>query len=495
MTDVDAIVIGAGNAGLTAAATLQRAGLRTLLVERHNVPGGCATSFRRGRFEFEVALHQLSGVGFEGQDFTLRGLFDKLGVADRLEFVQEEDLYRAVVPGSHDVTVPADWAGAVDALEGAFPGNRDRIERFFQLARDVTFWQMAAMRGMPADEVDPVLFRHGLRPFRDVLDEHFDDPALKSVLATYWTYLGQPPSRLPFQDMALMLFAYLEFKPWHVKGGSQAMSTALLDSFLTAGGDVRFNTAVETVLTERGRVAGVRLDDGQEVSARDVISNASLPLTYGMLDDPSVVPSRIRADLATRRVGVSGFVLHMGLDATPAELGFTTSTTFVNADVDDDRTYASWRTLEPARGICVSSYDVAPIGFAPSGATHVSLMTLQYGDVWEKIPPAGYAQAKFAYAETLLDRVEAIAPGIRDVIEEVDVATPRTMARYLGHPGGAIYGYDQDRTENWLFRDSVRDPGVEGLHLAGSWAGMGGFQPTLEAGHRVARRLLRAQTA
>ncbi|GHJ34180.1 hypothetical protein TPA0910_86130 [Streptomyces hygroscopicus subsp. sporocinereus] len=49
MTDVDAVVIGAGNAGLTAATTLQRAGLRTLPAERHNVPGGCAASLRRGR--------------------------------------------------------------------------------------------------------------------------------------------------------------------------------------------------------------------------------------------------------------------------------------------------------------------------------------------------------------------------------------------------------------------------------------------------------------
>ncbi|MEU7169229.1 NAD(P)/FAD-dependent oxidoreductase [Streptomyces morookaense] len=494
MSDVDAVVVGAGNAGLTAAITLQQAGVRTLLVERHNVPGGCATSFRRGRYEFEVALHQLSGVGLEDQDFTLWGLFGKLGVSDRIDFVQEEDLYRAVVPGRHDVTLPADWAGAADALEEAFPGNRDRIERFFRLLRDVAFWQIAAMRGMPADEIGPVLFRQGLRPLGDVLDEHFDDPGLKSVLATYWTYLGQPPSRLAFQDLALTLFAYLEFKPWHIKGGSQAMSTALLDSFLAAGGEVRFNTSVTGILTGRGRVVGVRLDDGEEISARDVVSNASLPVTYGMLDE-SVVPHRIRSDLATRRVGVSGFVLHMGLDATPAELGFTTSTTFVNADLDAERTYASWRTLEPARGICVSSYDIAPIGFAPSGATHVSLMTLQYGDVWEQLPAAEYAKAKFAYAETLLDRVEDVAPGIRDAIEEVDVATPLTMSRYLGHPGGAIYGYDQDRTENWLFRDSMRDPGVPGLHLAGSWAGFGGFQPTLEAGHRVARRLLRAQSA
>lgn len=494
MSDFDAIVIGAGNAGLTAAATLQRAGARTLLVERHNIPGGCGTSFRRGRYEFEVALHQLSGVGVEGQPVSLReGLFQQLDIADKLEFVQEHDLYRAVIPGQLDLTLPADWEGAITAIEEAFPGNGSRARAFFDLVKAVAFWQIAAKRGMPAEEIDPTLFTYGLRPLRKVLDEYFEDEALKCALGIYWTYLGQPPSKLPFQDLALTLFAYFEFKPWHVRGGSQAMSSAILDSFLRAGGEVRFNTAVDAILTEAGRAIGVRLEDGQEVTAPDIVSNASLPVTYGMLGD--IVPAAVRDDLATRRVGVSGFVLHMGLDSTPAELGFTTSTSFINLDADDDRTHASWHTLEPARGVCVSSYDVAPIGFAPSGATHISLMTLQYADAWDNIAPQDYARTKFAYAETLLDVVEHITPGIRDAIEEVDVATPLTMMRYLGHPGGAIYGYDQDATEGWLFRNSERRTHVPGLHLAGSWAGIGGFQPTLEAGARVARRLLRTKAA
>lgn len=492
MNDFDAVVIGAGNAGLTAAATLQRAGARTLLVERHNVPGGCGTSFRRGRYEFEVALHQLSGVGSQEQKPSLRDLFDNLGVSDKLEFVQEDDLYRAVVPGHLDVTLPADWNGITDALDEAFPGNRPRIEKFLDLLRTITFWQIAAMRGQPAGRIDPVLFRQGMRPLKDVLDERFDDEGLKYALGIYWTYLGQPPSRLLFQDLALTLYAYVEFKPWHVRGGSQAMSTAILDSFLQAGGEVRFNTAVEHILTRHGAVYGVRLDDGQEVIAPDVVSNASLPLTYGMLED---VPSAVRDDLATRRVGVSAFVLHMGLDATPAELGFTTSTGFVNLDTDDDLTHDVARTLNPARGICVSSYDVAPIGFAPAGATHVSLTTLQYASAWDRVAPADYHRVKFDYAQGLLDLVENITPGVRDAIEEVDVATPLTVTRYLGHPGGAIYGYDQDPTESWLFRNSERETHVPGLHLAGAWAGIGGFQPTLQAGARIARRLLRSKTA
>ena len=71
MKSYDVIVVGAGNGGLTAAATTAKAGYKTLLLERHNLPGGCATSFVRGRFEFEVALHELCDIVL-GQRRNLR---------------------------------------------------------------------------------------------------------------------------------------------------------------------------------------------------------------------------------------------------------------------------------------------------------------------------------------------------------------------------------------------------------------------------------------
>jgi len=120
MTDYDSVVIGAGNGGLTAALGLARAGVKTLLLERHNIPGGCATSFVRGRFEFEVALHQLSGLGTESFPGPLRDMLARLEILDRLEFVQMPNLYRMVVPGRLDWNLyrcptfiawwyPADW--------------------------------------------------------------------------------------------------------------------------------------------------------------------------------------------------------------------------------------------------------------------------------------------------------------------------------------------------------------------------------------------------
>ena len=82
MSDYDVIVIGAGNGGLTASASLAQKGLKVLLLERHNIPGGCATSFCRGRFEFEIALHQLSGLGTPDKPGPLRMNVDKLGIVN-----------------------------------------------------------------------------------------------------------------------------------------------------------------------------------------------------------------------------------------------------------------------------------------------------------------------------------------------------------------------------------------------------------------------------
>ena len=77
----DCVIIGAGNGGLAAAAQLAAAGARVLLLEQHTVPGGFATSFVRGRFEFEAALHQLADVGSPTHKGDVRRfLEDDLGV-------------------------------------------------------------------------------------------------------------------------------------------------------------------------------------------------------------------------------------------------------------------------------------------------------------------------------------------------------------------------------------------------------------------------------
>lgn len=496
MKQYDAVVIGAGNAGLTAAAALQRGGCNTLLLERHNVPGGCGTSFVRGDFEFEVALHQLSGMGTEEKPFVMRKLFHKLGVMDKVTFVQEHSLYRLVVPGTLDITLPASWSGIKQLLQERFPEEYEPIARFMQVCEQITVEGYTALpqARRTGDEAMlratcPCYVQYGLRSAREVLDEFFTDTQLKSVLATYWMYVGVPPSMIPFADLAAMFYAYAAFKPWHIKGGSQAMSSALVDSFTEAGGEVRFNCGVEKILTQGGHVSGVRLDDGEEVACGTVVSNVSPLMTFNeLLDQP--LPAPVAQDFKSRRMGTSAFVIYLGLDCTPEELGAQVASTFIYETLDEERIHQSMGSLEPPLGGMLTCYNLDDPDFAPTGKSLVALVCLQYGEPWKDVPPQQYAQTKYAFAEKLLTLIEKVFPKVRQYIEEVEVATPITMMRYLNTPGGAIYGFQQSTQDSALLRERL-DMIVPGLYTAGSWTSMGGFQPTYIAGESTARAILK----
>jgi len=496
MKQYDAIVIGAGNAGLTAATTLQRGGSRTLLLERHNIPGGCATSFVRGDYEFEVALHQLSGLGTEDRPFIMRKIFADLGVMDKVEFVQESELYRLVVPGEIDTTLPASWTGLRRKLQTDFPLESDSLERFMKLCETISLesFMMLPKAIKSGNEAIlksscPTYIHSGMRSAKDVLDEHFDDEKLKTILAAYWCYIGVPPRDIPFPDLAIMIYAYAAFKPWHIKGGSQAMSSALLESFMEAGGDVRFNCGVTKILTDNNQVRGVVTEEGEEILCSAVVSNASSIITYNELLDHKEPPLQVREDFKSRRMGTSAFVIYMGLDCTPEELGVTAASNFICSTQDEDIIHDGMQTMNSPVAGMLTCYNFDDPSFAPKGKSIVSLVCLQYGNNWTDIPEEQYAQTKYDYAEKLLDLIAKTFPKIRDHIEELEVATPLTMMRYLNTPDGAIYGFKQTPQDSELFRERIN--AVSGLYMAGCWNNMGGFQPTYMAGESTARAVIK----
>jgi phytoene dehydrogenase-like protein len=491
MPDYDVVVIGAGNGGLTSALTLARSGRKVLLLERHNVPGGCATSFVRGRFEFEVALHQLSGVGRPDRPGPLRTVLGDLGVLNQLEFVEIESLYRVVMPGAVDVTLPADRPELVRLLQGWFPEQRDAIARFFDFlyAFCMQYVQGRFMRDPElSKEKYPLYFKYALKSSREILEEYFDDALLRSILSVYWSYMGVPPSRLPFGELAITLFNYIEFKPYHLKGGSQALSNALLDGYLAAGGEARFNCAAERILVEDGAVRGVITEHDERASCRYVVSNASTVQTYLELIGDDEVPAAALDSLRGASIGPSAFTLYLGFDCEPAELGVHDTTNFITTSTDPERAFELWRTLEHQGWALFSCFDVADPDFSPPGTCQAALVALQYADPWYAVSPRQYTEVKHRYAEGMLQLAEQVFPGLRGHLEEAEAATPLTHLRYLGHPGGAIYGLDQDvYTQPFL---TNRSP-VKGLFFAGAWAGSGGFQPTLTSGRSTARAILK----
>lgn len=138
MRKYGAIVVGSGCAGLAAALELITAGKKTLLIEKHNLPGGCASSFCRGRFEFEPSLHELCGVGPENAPGSVRKLMNDFGV--KIQWNRVDDCFRCISTYSDgtpmDVTLPTGVRAFIEKTEEYVPGSRKKMTEFFDLLRE-----------------------------------------------------------------------------------------------------------------------------------------------------------------------------------------------------------------------------------------------------------------------------------------------------------------------------------------------------------------------
>jgi prolycopene isomerase len=338
----------------------------------------------------------------------------------------------------------------------------------------------------------PILYEYAFKTCEEVLDSFFSDPLLKAVVSVYWGYLGLPPNRLSFAYLAILYFSFIEFKAYHLKGGAQAMSNAIVGKFLSYGGEVRFNCGVEKIEVTNGEVKGVVTEHGDKVSARYVLSNASPVATYLKLLDPEHVPDQVHHEMRGRSLSMSGFAMYMGLDCEPGELGIEDSTSFVMSNTEiGDKAYDQMRQLRVEDDLMVlSCYNIADPDASPKGTSQLNLVTLKFGEPWLRLPPTDYFREKYRSGDNMLRTLERAYPGIRDRIEELEVATPLTHMRYLGHPAGSIYGFEQQMKDSLFFQPGGQSP-IQGLYFASGWSGDPGFQPTLEAGKAAAKSILK----
>lgn len=496
----DAVVIGAGNGGLTAAATLAGKGVKTLLLEKHNLPGGFATSFVRGRFEFEPSLHEISDFGPPEAKGNVRKLLeDRIGLD--LEWVRVPEAYRLIIPnevgGRLDVTMPFGVDDFIAKVEEYAPGSRESVTNFISLCGEIVdaLAYIAESKGNADKKVLIKEYSNFLKtaPYslQDILDTLKMPYLAQKIITAYWCYLGMGVKDLSFTIFAAMFHKYLTRGAYIPKYRSHGYTVALDKKIRELGGEIRYNTAVEKILVENGKVQGIITSHGEKIKTNHVVSNASPHIVYGKLIHPAEeVPKIALKTCNARKVGFSGFVVYLGLDKTPEELGLREYSYFVYSTPNTNDIYKAFGKLARPLGQATICLNNAIPDCSPEGTTIMSITTLFTGDCWANIEPKDYFEIKNRIADEAIDEFEkVVGVNIRDSIEEIEVATPVTFARYTGAFNGSIYGYEPSPWDSVLPRLMCMNDEkyIKGLEFAGGFAvRCHGYSSTLQSGETAA---------
>lgn len=466
----DVVIVGAGNGGLSAGVYLAKAGKKVLVLEKHNLPGGCATSFRRGRFEFEATLHEMCQMGKGKYKGDVRKLLDYYGLD--VDWVAIHEAFRSINTDSKtgfDVTMPVGVREFLDEMEKAVPGCRESMETVLELGRmagDGVAW-LAKHNNEPS----PLAKVEMMAKFSDlmkIVPITTDDmlrrigvpDKAREIFESYWDYVGVDSTKMSFAVYAFMTYTYLTQKPWIAKLRSHEISMAFDQAIRENGGEIWYNAEVSKIDIQNGVVQGVELKDKTYIKTERVISNLMPTVVFDRMVDPKEVPLRDRQSMNARKLAQSSFTVYLALDMPYEELGFKAYDTFVRTTGDTLAQYNNAATIEGHKDYCVTIINEAIPDCSPKGTCFVQFAKFYTEDAFADVSEADYFKIKDKIARETVESFEKVAGiDLQSHIEEIVVASPETWARYLGTPQGDVYGY-----------------------ACGTWDGM---FPRVQSGHKL----------
>jgi phytoene desaturase len=462
--EYDAVVVGAGLGGLSAAALLAKAGLRVLAVDRQDGPGGCAHAFRRGPYLFDPAVHVTAEVR-DGAMLDL--LLNYLGVRDRCNFLQLPHLYRAAFP---DLTfdAPLGFDELVDAHVRLFPNEEEGLRGYFDLQRrffdEMTHLSMeVALKDLDRlVEAFPLFFTYRTATLGRVVDEFVVDERLKGLLGAFWPYWGVPPSRLAFYTYSGMLNTVADHGYFYCEGSFQRLADAFAAALTESGGELLLETDVTRILVNDGRVVGVEIAGGRQIGSPIVISNVDATMTFEELVEPDAVPTSLLKRVRRLEPSLSAFVVYA---ATDLDLGALDAQheQFAYRHWDHEQTYREILDGKPG-GIWANVPTITDPSLAPDGQHLVIISALARHDA-----VTSWDAAKEQWTQDLLGLIEAeFFPGLGDHLEHVECATPQTLEAFTRHRQGAIYGWAVTPAQTGSKR-LAHDTPIRGLYLSGHW--------------------------
>jgi all-trans-retinol 13,14-reductase len=476
--DYDAIVIGSGMGGLTAAALLSELGWKVCVLEQHYTAGGYTHSYERNGYEWDVGVHYIGDVGAATRT---RKMFDFLSDG-KLQWAPMAAEYDRFYVGNKVFNAMAGKQEFRDNLVRQFPADVSAIDRYIELLGEVS-------GGLSAFAVDKVLKpwqqklvapyikikrpKHLFRNTYDVLSELTDNPDLIATLCGQWGDMGLPPKQSSFLVHAMIARHYL-YGGFYPVGGSWQIADSIIPKIQKSGGEVFTYARVMKILTENGKASGVEMADGHVIECDCVISSAGVANTFAsLLSAEAIDAAGYRQELSKVRPSSAHLGVYIGLRATAGELGLPKTNFWIYPGNDYDAAVERFVADKDAEFPVVyisfpSAKDPDYENRHPGTATIeiVAPAPYEWFAAWEDSTwgkrGEDYEQLKAVLGERLMEHLYAKLPQLRGKVDYYEVSTPQSTNWFSAYQHGELYGLDHTTErlqQDWL-GPRTRIPGV-----------------------------------
>jgi prolycopene isomerase len=424
----DAVVIGAGIGGLNCGALLANQGMKVLVLEQHSKIGGYAHNFKRRGFTFESAIHSVP----MGPNSLAMHILKVLGIDSQVETIELPSMYHFTTP-TGEYTMPS--------------ARKDIIDHFAHI-------------GCPASDIKAILdatnkfYDHICMPIFNYEKEYIAEDSkftslfhnhsyyehitsltshkmTQTLLFGQWPYSGISSKESGALYSFIMFILHLNEGSHFCKGGFSTVAKALSDVITSRGGAVLTRKKVSQLVVDKNKVSHVITNDGSSFKANTVVSNVSPYMLHNEL-----IPESNRGKLLARRLNnlnpsLSSVVVYLGMKPSfkslmPHSVNFW----FESDDFDSIYQKIMQNNIDPINHlIMLRGIDE---GENPT-LTLMHFLKEDYSTDWKT--------DKKIVAEKMLEKLEKLYPGIREMIDLIEFGSPTTLKRYTGNTNGALYGF------------------------------------------------------
>ena len=478
----DVIIIGSGISGLTNAVFLSKAGLKVLVLEKHFKLGGFTHTFKRKQYEWDVGIHYIGEV--QNKRSIVRRLFDYVTDSNLKWNPMDSNYDRIIFPDkSYDFIAPK--VKFEETMCTYFPSEADFIKKYLIDIRKA----VKAGRSFFANKAYPPLMQKISYPFmsknffnyadkttKQYFNQMTNNSKLLGVLTGQWGDYGLPPSQSSFYMHSIVANHYMNGGNYP-QGGSANIAKTICNHLINYNCKLAVNAGVEKILCNGKKVRGVRLENGDEIFAKKVISSAGVFNTYSKLVNNSSYSEHHQKLLTNIKPTGSYICLYLGFNKPAKDLNFPSTNLWIYPGYDHDKNveeYSSDSSKEfPVLYVSFPSAKDQEWKTKHPGCSTVEAITMANWEwyakwsnkQWKKRGNE-YEREKEIFSKRILKKLFEYIPQAKQYLEYYELSTPLTVRDLANYKKGELYGIDHNPKR---FREKWLQPktNISGLFLTG----------------------------